>query len=300
MATRILMLTLFLSAPAFVRAQEKSPKPPYATAPDKALDAKEELVKEFDDFAQYRVEFNGIKDDRVPAYVYVPKGKKMALPAILLQYGAGGNKKTDYIVAIGKQFAEKGYLVITIDSANQGERRGKDKQKSDILGMASSERVMQYCGDYSRAVDYLCSRADVDKNRIGYVGISWGAITGITYCAYDPRIKAVGSMVGGGNFFGLYSPKSAAKAASAGSKSSDPVVHVGLIAPRPLRVSNVKKDQLILKSWADSLHECAGRGATVVWLDTDHYFNGLDRAAICLDVIRFMDKELLGKKAEKE
>jgi dienelactone hydrolase len=304
MATRILILTALLAAPAFVHAQDKTPKkvePPYATAPDKALDAKEELVKQFDDFAQYRVEFNGIKDDRVPAYVYVPKrdDKKKPLPAILLQYGAGGNKKTDYIVAIGKQFAEKGYLVITIDSVNQGERRGKDKQKSDILGMASSERVMQYCGDYSRAVDYLCTRPDVDKNRIGYVGISWGAITGITYCAYDPRIKAVGSMVGGGNFFGLYSQKSAAKAASAGSKSSDPVVHVSLIAPRPLLFINVKKDQLILKSWAESLHECAGPGAKVVWLDTDHYFNGLDRAAICLDVIRFMDKELVGEKTKK-
>ncbi|HZZ77973.1 MAG TPA: dienelactone hydrolase family protein [Gemmataceae bacterium] len=300
MATRIFLLATIFAVPGFVSAQDKKVPTPYATAPDKALEPKEELVKDFDEFSQFRVEFNGIKDDRVPAYVYVPKRdvKKNPVPAILLQYGAGGNKKTDYIVAIGKQFAGKGYLVITIDSPNQGERRAKD-QKSDILGMASSERVMHYCGDYSRAVDYLCTRADVDKNRIGYVGISWGAITGITFCAYEPRIKAVGSMVGGGNFFGLYSPKSAAKAGDKGSKSSDPVVHVARIAPRPLLFINVKKDQLILKSWAESLHECAGPGAKVVWLDTDHYFSGLDRAAICLDVIRFMDEELVGEKTKK-
>ena len=92
----------------------------------------------------------------MPAYVYVPKRKpsdKTPLPAILLQYGAGGNKKTDYIVAIGKQFASRGFLVITIDSAGCGERRGKDKG-NDALGLMSSERVMHFCGDYSRAVDY--------------------------------------------------------------------------------------------------------------------------------------------------
>jgi uncharacterized protein len=300
------LLTLLVTCAAPAHAQDKTPKkvaPPYATAPTKPLDVKEEVVKEADDHTQYRVEFNGIKDDRVPAYVYVPKrdaDNKKSLPAILLQYGSGGNKKTDYIVAIGKLFASRGYLVITIDSPNQGERRDKDKKTNDILGMASSERVMHYCGDYSRAVDYLCSRKDVDRDRIGYVGISWGAITGITYCAYDERIKAVGSMVGGGNFFGLYSAKSAAKAGNEGSKSSDPVVHVARIAPRPLLFINVTKDQLILKAWAESLHECAGAGSKVVWLDTDHYFTGLDRSAVCMDVINFMDKELQGKQPLKD
>jgi dienelactone hydrolase len=296
-----------LAQPAFAQDREIArPAAPYATAHAKPLDAKEELASEADDHIQYRVEFNGVKDDRVPGYLYVPRRKaddKAPLPAILLQYGAGGNKKTDYIVAVGKQFASRGYIVLTIDSPGQGERRGKDKEKDkagDILGMLSSQRVMHYCGDYSRAIDYLVTRPDVDKERIGYVGISWGAITGITYCAYDERVKAVGSMVGGGNFLGLYSPKSAAKAGSDGSRSSDPVVHVAKIAPRPLLFVNVTKDQLILRAWAESLHKCAGPGAKVIWLETDHYFNGLDRAAICASVIDFMDKELVAKRPAKD
>src|ERR1019366_7938647 len=109
--------------------------------------------------------------------------------------------------------------------------------------------------------------AEVAKDRLGYVGISWGAITGVTYVAYDPRVKAMGSMVGGGNFFGLYSPKLAEKIAAEGSKSSDPVYHVARIAPRPLLFINVTKDQLILKSWAESMHKAAGVGSKVVWLD---------------------------------
>jgi dienelactone hydrolase len=307
MPTRILALLALIAFCGATRAQEKDKTPakvapPYPTAPAKALDAKEEFVAAAEDHTQYRIEFNGIKDDRVPAYVYVPKRKpndKTPLPAILLQYGAGGNKKTDYIVAIGQQFAARGYVVITIDSPGCGERRGKDKG-ADALTLMSNERVMHFCGDYSRAVDYLIARADVDKDRIGYVGISWGAITGITFCAYEPRIKAVGSMVGGGNFLGLYTAKTIEKAVSAGSKSSDPVVHVARIAPRPLLFINVTKDQLILRMWAESLHKAAGPGAKVIWLETDHFFNGLDRAAICASVIDFMDTELAARRPAKE
>jgi dienelactone hydrolase len=155
---------------------------------------------------------------------------------------------------------------------------------------------MHYCGDYSRAVDLLCSRPEVDRGRLGYIGISWGAITGITYAAYDPRIKAVGSMVGGGNFFGNFSEKTAADVAKNGSKSSDPVYHVARIAPRPLLFINVTKDQLIAKSWAEALHRAAGPGAKVVWLETDHYFRDVDRTAVCDSVIEFMNTALQVKR----
>jgi dienelactone hydrolase len=309
---RLIALIAFLSLVAIpVGAQDKGdPKEPakitapYATATGRPLETKEEVTDKADDHTRYRVEFNGIKEDRVPAFLYVPKSKanvkQPAYPAVLLQYGIGGNKTTDYIVAIGKQFVAKGFVVLTIDSPGQGERRKKDDNKiGGVLGMLTGDTVMHYCGDYSRAVDFLASRPEVDKDKIGYVGISWGAITGITYCAYDPRIKAVGSMVGGGNFLGQFSAKEAEKTAKNGSKASDPVYHVARIAPRPLLFINVTKDQLIPKAWAESLHKQAGEGSKVVWLETDHYFakGGVDRAAICESVIEFMDQKLCMKKA---
>ncbi len=293
------LLTLAVSFPILQPPPASSnpvAKRPYETASAKPLDAKVEIASEADNHTQFRVEFNGIKGDRVPAFLYVPKRKaNTPLPAILLQYGSGGNKKSDYIVQIGKQFVSRGFIVLTIDSPNCGERRDKDRNVSP-LGLLGAAQVMHNCGDYSRAIDYLCSRNDIDSERIGYVGVSWGAITGITYCAYDARIKVVGSMVGGGNFVGLWSPKLADKIAKEGSKSSDPVYHVARIAPRPLMFLNVTKDQLILKSWAESLHKAAGENAKVVWLDTDHYFRGLDRAMICESVIDFMELHLVKAK----
>src|SRR4051812_36060253 len=101
-------ILLCLCMAGFVGAAEPAkPAPPFATAHDAALDAKEALVTEAADHTQYRVEFTGIKGDRVPAFLYVPKAKEKTAttryPAIMLQYGTGGNKTTNYIVSIGKQ-----------------------------------------------------------------------------------------------------------------------------------------------------------------------------------------------------
>src|SRR6185436_1984744 len=97
---------------------------PYATAHDKPLDAVLSVVEEKETYTKYRVEFNGIRS-RVPANFYIPKDGKKTHPAVLLQYGSGGNKNTNYIVAIGLKAVEHGFVVITIDIPNKGERKNK-------------------------------------------------------------------------------------------------------------------------------------------------------------------------------
>lgn len=272
---------------------------PYETAHTTALDSKIEPVDATDQYERLRVEFNGIKRDRVPGYLYLPKNDRPKRPAVLLQYGIGGDKKVDYIVNLGQQFVEHGYTVLTIDSPGRGERKSAQATKRAaadwLVGTEGRDLFLQYCGDYSRAVDYLVDRSDVDPNQIAYVGISWGAITGIPYVAHDTRIKAMGSMVGGGNFLGQVgvnnsddpAPKDRPKLVSI-----DPVHHVAMIAPRPLLLLNVTKDQLVPRPFADALHEAAGRGAKKMWLETDHYFNGVDRHAVGESVIQFIDQSL--------
>ena len=137
-------------------------------------------------------------------------------------------------------------------------------------------RFFQYLGDYSRAIDYLSARMDVDKSRIAYIGISWGAITGVTYAAHDPRIKVVASLVGGGNFAGLI-PGGAPEALVAATKAFDPYYNIAFIAPRPLLLVNVTHDQLVPRIMADALQKAAPAYAKRVWLEADHFFNGVDR-----------------------
>jgi dienelactone hydrolase len=276
---------------------------PYQTAHDAPLDAKQDLVTEADDHTKFRVEFSGIKGDRVPGFLYVPKGGPLKRQAVLLQYGIGGDKKVNYIVDLGHQFVAHGFVVLTIDSPGRGERKSAKGPKGGVadwlLGSEGRDLFLQYCGDYGRAVDYLVSRPDVNPDRIGYVGISWGAITGVPYVAHDLRIKAMGSMVGGGNFLNLADVVSDKPNGDRNDKPIpiDPVRHVGQIAPRPLLLLNVTKDQLVARPFAEALHKAAGEGSKKVWLETDHYFTGIDRHEVGETVIGFME-ESLNKKDE--
>src|SRR5690606_6521619 len=138
--------------------------------------------------------FDGIEGDRVPAFLYVPNTERAAgavgaagsagaarrarRPAVLLQYGSGGHKKTNYIVAIGQAFARRGFVVLTIDVPFRGERKPPHDpaEKRPLLRLPSVfskdsqfGSFLQTLGDYSRAVDYLVARPEVDAGRIAYV-----------------------------------------------------------------------------------------------------------------------------------
>ena len=53
------------------------------------------------------------------------------------------------------------------------------------------DTVRQWSQDLSRTVDYLNSRSDFDRDKIGYYGFSIGADPAIPAVALEPRFKAV-------------------------------------------------------------------------------------------------------------
>ena len=152
--------------------------------------------------------------------------------------------------------------------------------------------VVQTLGDYSRAVDYLGQRKDVDPDRIGYAGISLGAITGLTFVAHDPRIRAMASIVGGANFLGAISNYPWDPSVRQSAERVDPFYHVAQISPRPLLLLNAKNDQLVPRFFGEQLHAAAGDSAQKVWVDTDHFFRGTDRVKVMETVIDFMEQGL--------
>ena len=266
----------------------KELKRPYSVKHKAPLNAKISIKQRSNEFTTWRVEFDGIEGDRVPGFLYAPTSKTKKRPAVLMQYGTGGRKTSSYIVAFGKQFAAAGFVVLTIDSPQRGERRKKG-YRDNLIRQMHPKKFAQYCGDYSRAVDYLVSRSDVDVNRIGYVGISWGAITGVTFCAHDKRIKSVASIVGGGSFGTLLGHGGRVLSKY---PSMDPVDHVAHIAPRPLLLINVTNDWVVPRVFATALHKAAGKGKKIVWLKTNHKFTTVNRRAMMGSVIKFMDSGL--------
>jgi dienelactone hydrolase len=292
----ILLAVSALCAPPPSHAAEPTttaPAPPYRVDHSAPLAVKERLVDTTSNYSKYHVEFNGIQHDRVPAFVYVPSDGKPIHPAVLLQYGSGGNKSTNYIVAMAEQFVDGGFVVLTIDVPNRGARH----VKGPVSSFRQTGTFLQTLGDYSRAVDYLTTRNDIDKDRIGFAGISLGAITGLTFVAHDARVHAMASIVGGANLLGALKVAINPEVQKIAERI-DPFYHVALIAPRPLLLLNATHDQLVPKFFGEQLHKAAPANAKKVWVDTDHFFHGVDRRAVLAQVIDFM-RESLGVAANQ-
>jgi cephalosporin-C deacetylase-like acetyl esterase len=82
--------------------------------------------------------------------------------------------------------------------------RGDDLSWYFPDGSASyRDHVIQWSKDLGRAIDYLESRPEIDRDKIAYYGFSWGACVGAILSAVEDRLK-VSVLMGAG----LYFPKS--------------------------------------------------------------------------------------------
>jgi hypothetical protein len=66
------------------------------------------------------------------------------------------------------------------------------------------EITIDWSKDLGRSIDYLESRTDIDRARIGYLGVSQGSANGVILAAIEQRLKAIVLLDGG--FFQWESP----------------------------------------------------------------------------------------------
>lgn len=143
------------------------------------------------------LDLNGVEP--VPAFFAKPKGGGRR-PTILYHHAHGGN------YALGKReliegrsalqqppYAEvltaMGMNVLCADTWAFGERGGRS-ESSLFKEMLWRGQVLwgMMVYDSIRAMDYLCSRPDVDENRIGTMGISMGSTMAWWLSALDERV----------------------------------------------------------------------------------------------------------------
>jgi dienelactone hydrolase len=86
--------------------------------------------------------------------------------------------------------AERGIASFCIDTWLFGERRGRTESEQ-FKQMLWQGQVLwgMMVFDSLRAVDYLCSRPDIDATRIGTMGLSMGSTMASWLAALDTRIK---------------------------------------------------------------------------------------------------------------
>lgn len=113
------------------------------------------------------------------ADMYKPKKVKCKLSAIAVS-GPYGAVKEQCSGLYAMKMAERGFLTIAFDPSYTGESTGTPRY------MSSQDINTE---DFMAAVDYLRSLKNVDKEKIGLIGIcGWGGIA-LNAAAVDPRVK---------------------------------------------------------------------------------------------------------------
>jgi dienelactone hydrolase len=244
----------------------------------KRVPLKPEVVERMDcgKYFREKVIFDSEKYSSVPAYVLVPKdvSKNKRRPGILCAHGHGRGKvdvvgiaasKEEYGKNIapfnydyGRQFAERGYVVIAPDWRCFGERapdsewvRAPTRDPCNVVYLAYGyfgyNLLALQIWDGMRTIDYLQSRQEVDPKRIGCVGLSFGGTMTTYLAALDKRVKV--AVISGYMSTIKDALGDRGKANTCGSQYSpglllygDIADVAGLAAPKPLLVEIGKND----------------------------------------------------------
>ena len=140
-------------------------------------------------------------DERIPAYLFLPKGAKPPFQTVVFFPGSGvisqrtepGPPAVDRINFVMR--SGRALLYPVYKSTHQ---RG-DVISSDLPNTTAvwRDHVVMWSKDVGRSLDYLHTRPDIAKDKIGYMGYSWGAAMGPLFLAVEPRLSLGLLNVGG-------------------------------------------------------------------------------------------------------
>jgi dienelactone hydrolase len=147
------------------------------------------------------LDLNGIEP--VPALLLIPHKRQKPAPGLLYIHWHGGMydlgkeqllKGVQAQPAYAPVCAEKGLVTLAIDSWCFGERKHEPDGK---VGEENAFKLMLWKGqvlfgmmmfDEFRALDYLAGRSEVDRTRLGALGMSMGATKAWWLAALHPRV----------------------------------------------------------------------------------------------------------------
>ncbi|MCE9534683.1 MAG: alpha/beta hydrolase family protein [Planctomycetes bacterium] len=155
------------------------------------------------------IEFHNGVDMVVPGIVVIPKKVKGPAPAVIGMHGHSGSKN-EYLpnlenpLSMGWMLVQKGFVVAAIDGYFNGDRVGKGPGGANLDKGAYPQEMSLFklhlwqgrslwgmmVRDEQCLIDYLETRTEVDKSRIGVTGMSMGCTRAWWVSAVDDRVQA--------------------------------------------------------------------------------------------------------------
>lgn len=180
-------------------------------------------VREFSTHSEYRISYSAESNDRIPAYLLIPrKPVKKPIPAIFAAHQCGHHCDIGKEQVVGKfidhpdqayglELVKRGFAVLAPDANKVGERFDpklrKQWQTAEHIGgqQACCSAPGGSWGpinwkkvyDVMRGVDVLSEWVGLDPKSIGMMGFSLGSDTTLWAMPFDRRIK-IGAVCPGG------------------------------------------------------------------------------------------------------
>jgi len=149
---------------------------------------------EGDGFTRFSITYLAEENDRVPAYLFLPKdlpaGRRIPAMLALHQTTALGKKEVageggSPNLAYAKELVRRGYVVLAPDYPSFGDYAYDFTKDNYVSG------TMKGIFNNLRGVDLLQARIEVDPGRIGAIGHSLGGHNAMFLGVFDPRVKVV-------------------------------------------------------------------------------------------------------------
>ena len=224
----------------------------------------------------YRSPYRSPQGGDVPATVIAPAVAPRRGPAVVFVHWGLGDRHG--WIDEARLLARHGVVSLLIDAPFLRARDGAPVPEQEANDIA------QCVVDVRRGIDLLQARADVDGQRVGYVGLSFGAHIGAILSSVEPRVRALVLMGGLASNSEEMTKSAAAPDAVPPEQRADHERAVAAMAEldaekwvaRP-RASAVflqfaTHDEYISRAQADRYSMAAGRASVTKWYEGGHEF----------------------------
>lgn len=167
-----------------------------------------------DDWIQEKITFDAAYgNEQITAYLFLPKNTRPPYQTVV--YFPGANAQFAHSSEDLAGFFEfpvfisflvqNGRAVLFPVYKGTFERQDVALATYHPDSYAYSQYLIQWVKDFKRSIDYLETREDIDKNKIAYYGMSWGAKLGFIIPAVEDRLSA--NIILSGGFDGSGRPE---------------------------------------------------------------------------------------------
>lgn len=252
-------------------------------------------TKDFPGYTKIHFFYDSVVQGKVPAILMMPKSRikpmgakrstvEGAYPVMFFMHFHVSDKS---LADLFSTWPGYGIAVMAIDGVFKGER---EEQGKDIFApdpAITAKNMKWQILDILRGIDVLSQWKGIDPGRIGYMGISMGAVTGTGAAALDQRIKSIILADGAADFSLVFEnsdygdvikTKEYMKAHNVTKDQLwssfvyvDPMTFAPHLGERPVMLQNGKTDTTMTMPAMQKLHELVtSKTKKIKWYDSGH------------------------------